>query len=343
MSIFNWLFKRPKAFKSDTAANHQPAQAQSLKARSELRAAPQIRRDKLFLTVESLDFSGIYQLSKSKKWAIAWRDSDPSAGRGGHRESGLGAYALADVSSGSVVCHGSMPRPNNGHVCDAGVFCLEDWHFGSTLSGTFNVFDPSGSMILAKELTANILTSGISRHGKYAFCATANSPTEHGNKVFLFDLVSRVEMYCVSPEAGWPDSYEVDEDNGELMAVFAEMGSFRYDIDGRFLDADRLGNAKLNSSRYDRIILAAESLLGEVGLTDERAREVLAAVQRARSLGADENLAWKPTALKVQGLAHEQLGQYPEAARVYEEALALNPKIGVKRRLASVSKLMKAG
>ncbi|MCO7055689.1 MULTISPECIES: tetratricopeptide repeat protein [Pseudomonas] len=342
MSIFSWLFNRPKAVKSDTAVKHQPAQPQSRDAPAELRATPQIRRDKHFLRVESLGFSGVYQLSESKKWAIAWRDSDPSTGRGGHRESGQGAYLLADLSSGTVSCHGSMPRPNDGWVCDTGAFSLIDRHFGDSLSGTFSVFDPTGAVILSRELTANILTSGISRHGKYAFCATANSPTDHGNKVFLFDLVNRIETYCVSPEAGWPDSYEVDEGTEELMAVFAEMGSFRYDIDGRFLDADRLGNAKLNSSRYDRIILAAESLLGEVGLTDERAREVLAAVQRARSLGADENPAWKPTALKVQGLAHEQLGQYPEAARVYEEALALNPKIGVKRRLAAVSKLMKA-
>ncbi|HEJ1054394.1 TPA: hypothetical protein SLP05_001932 [Pseudomonas putida] len=36
------------------------------------------------------------------------------------------------------------------------------------------------------------------------------------------------------------------------------------------------------------------------------------------------------------------MGQYPEAVQVYEEALALNPKIGVKRRLASVSKRIKA-
>lgn len=195
MGIFSWLFNRPKAVKSNTAAKHQPAQAQSQVAQPDLQAIPQIRRDKHFLRVDSLSFSGVYQLSKSKKWAIAWRDSDPSAGRGGHRESGLGAYVLADASSGTVACHGSMPRPNNGHVCDTGVFCLEDWHFGSTLSGTFSVYDSSGSVVFTRELTANILTSGISRHGKYAFCATANSPTDHGNKVFLFDLVNRVEMY----------------------------------------------------------------------------------------------------------------------------------------------------
>ena len=54
MSIFSWLFNRPKAVKSDSAAKPQPAQAQSLDAQPELRAAPQIRRDKIFLTVESL-------------------------------------------------------------------------------------------------------------------------------------------------------------------------------------------------------------------------------------------------------------------------------------------------
>ncbi|HDS1765408.1 tetratricopeptide repeat protein [Pseudomonas alloputida] len=55
----------------------------------------------------------------------------------------------------------------------------------------------------------------------------------------------------------------------------------------------------------------------------------------------NENPARRPIALKVQELAHEQLGQYPEAVQVYEEALALNPKIGVKRRLASVGKRIK--
>ncbi|WP_445571999.1 tetratricopeptide repeat protein [Pseudomonas sp. E102] len=46
--------------------------------------------------------------------------------------------------------------------------------------------------------------------------------------------------------------------------------------------------------------------------------EVLTAIQRARTLGADENPAF-------QGLAHKQLGQLAEALQVYEEALALNP------------------
>lgn len=130
MGILSWLFQRAKA--TNAGAGSGPTQARPPEA--------QVRRDKHFLTVEWLDFYGLYQLSKSKGWAIGWRDSDPSAGRGGHRESGLGAYVLADLSSGKVSCHGSMSRPNNGNVSDTGAFCLEDWHFGSSLSGTFSVF-----------------------------------------------------------------------------------------------------------------------------------------------------------------------------------------------------------
>lgn len=57
------------------------------------------------------------------------------------------------------------------------------------------------------------------------------------------------------------------------MVVFADMESSRYDIDGRFIDPEPLGNAKLNSSRYNCIILAAERILGEGDLTEDRTHE----------------------------------------------------------------------
>ena len=36
---------------------------------------------------------------------------------------------------------------------------IEDWHFGSTLAGTFYVFDSTGNALVTKELTANLLES----------------------------------------------------------------------------------------------------------------------------------------------------------------------------------------
>ncbi|MHC8381266.1 tetratricopeptide repeat protein [Pseudomonas sp. LB3P14] len=116
------------------------------------------------------------------------------------------------------------------------------------------------------------------------------------------------------------------------------MGKFRYSRGGNFVDAENLDKANLNSSDYSRIIRAAEKILNEPDISQSRAREALDAVIRARSLGADANPAWTPNALKVQGIAHEMLNELGEAIQIYEEAIVLNPKIGVKRRLDALKK-----
>jgi len=324
MGIFDWLFKKRNADKPEIGV---------VRARSQM-----VELEKPFLHVSTMDYGGLYCLSKSKKWAISWRDSDPAAGRGGQRESGLGEYVLADLAGDLVSAHGKMQRPNNGSVADNGSFSLEDWHFGNALSGTFNVFDNTGNPIVTKELTANILDSGISRNGKLAYCATANSKTEHSYKIFLFDLETGEELFCVTPRTGGIESYAFDEDRKLLIADVKGVGKFRYDRSGNFVDAENLDKANLNSSDYSRIIRAAEKILNEPDISQSLAREALEAVIRARSLGADANPAWTPNALKVQGLAHEVLDELREAIQIYEEAIVLNPKIGVKRRLDALKK-----
>ena len=324
MGIFDWLFKKKEA---------DVPRAGVIKA-----SLQTVELTKSFMHVSSIDYGGLYRQSKSKKWAISWRDSDPNAGRGGQRESGFGEFVLADLASDVVSAHGKMQRPNNGSVADNGSFSLEDWHFGNTLSGTFSVFDNKGTRIVIKELTANILDSGISRNGKLAFCATANSKTEHSYKIFLFDLETGEELFAVTPRTGGIETYGFDEDRKLLIADVKGVGKFRYDRNGNFVDAESLDKANLGSSDYSRIIRATEKILGEPDVSQESAQEILEAVNRARSMGADANPAYKPTALKVQGFAHEALGEHREAIQMYEEAIALNPKIGVKRRLDALKK-----
>ncbi|MBD8100403.1 hypothetical protein IFR08_17650 [Pseudomonas fluorescens] len=154
----------------------------------------------------------------------------------------------------------------------------------------------------------------------------------------LFDLETRKELFCVTPGTQGLETYIFDEERKLLIADVKGVGKFRYDSTGNFVDGNNLDKANLDSSDYSRIIRAVEKILGEQDVSDERATEALAAVMRARSLGADSNPAWKPNALKVQGLAHELLGQIRQAIEVYEEAITLNPKIGVKRRLDALKK-----
>ncbi|WP_238347427.1 MULTISPECIES: tetratricopeptide repeat protein [unclassified Pseudomonas] len=326
MRFFDWLFKNKTEYQSRVGAPAAKAQTIDL--------------GRILMTVNSLNYRGLYHFSKSKSWALSWRDWDPISSKGGQRDSGLGEYVLVDVSRDIVSAHGKMPRPNNGSIADNGSFSLEDWHFGSALSGTFRVFDSNGVPVVTKELTANILDSGISRNGKLAFCITANSPTDHANKLFLFDLGTGTELFSITPRTAGTDSYSFDEEGTLLIVDVMGVGKYRYDKNGVFLDADKLDGANLCSSQYDRIILAADRILGEPGLSEAGVRTVLKAITRARSIGADANPSWKPMALKAQGLAHEILGQHLEAIQVYEEAITLNPKIGVKRKLDALKKMV---
>lgn len=327
MSLFSWLFgKRGTPRPSSEEVKDDPKQVVEL--------------SNTFLSIDAIDWGGLFKKSPNRKWAVSWRDQTPDGSRGGHRESGEGRYILVNLSTGAVTAQGSMPRPNQGKVADNGTFSIEDWHFGSSLSGTFHVYSADGSSIISRTFTANILESGLSKNGKLAYCMTANSPTEDAAKLTLFDLDTRQMLFSIRPRRFGADKIEFDEKNRQLVFKVSGGGEYRYGADGVILDENSADNAFLHSTDYSAVILTAEAMLkGDTStLAIEKRQEILEALVRARGLGADENPAWKPTALKVQGLAHEALSQAEEAIACYEEALSLNPKIGVKRKLDSLRK-----
>ncbi|MCJ2370767.1 tetratricopeptide repeat protein [Pseudomonas sp. RGM 3321] len=323
MGMLDWLFGKRKAVRVESPPKN-PGGRDSFEFEGGL------------LTVPARDYYGLYKYSPKKAWAISWKDSTPDGRRGGHREEGDGRYVLIDVANNAVLVDARMPRPNNGAVADNGSFCLEDWHFGSALSGTFHVFTSQGLPVITKVLSANILQSGISRNGLLAYCLTANSPTEDGRKLALYDLKEGVELFAVTPQRAG-EHIGFDEKSRQLVVKVSGGGEYRYGADGALVDEDAADEAMLSSTNYTDVILTAEAML-KVGCSTSELERILAAVIGSRVLGADDNPAWKPTALKVQGLAHEALGQGREAIGCYEEALRLNPKIGVKRKLDSLLK-----
>jgi len=65
---------------------------------------------------------------------------------------------------------------------------------------------------------------------------------------------------------------------------------------------------------------------------------LLNSVELAIGKGADKYPDWHAHALKLGGILHERLGEFREAGILYERALALDPRIGVKRRLVALTK-----
>lgn len=285
------------------------------------------------------DYMGVYSTSPNGRWLVSWSDSDPAQReRGGARESGEGVYLLYDKSAQRVVVRGRMPRPNAGLVANNGTFCLEDRDFGSVLSGTLRVFASNGQSLAQVPVTANIVKSALSENGAYALIHTAQSPTDDGVKLILIDLLAGEPLYRVTPNAGWADRYEIDEEQGRVIAHLPGLGEFSYGPDGAFRDEEKLHRALLDSPRYEHAIPAAGKLLDQPDLTEETAREALRILLRARKHGADWADSWNARSLKLIGQAHEALGEIRDAIEAYDKALGLDPKIGVKRKRDALQK-----
>jgi tetratricopeptide (TPR) repeat protein len=281
---------------------------------------------------------GFGSRSPNGRWMISWIESDIERGQGGNRERGRGAYLLYDLTENRIVKKGQLERPNNGHVADNGIFLLEDWLLGGGLQGTLYAFAPTGQVLLKRKFTANLATNMISKTGKYAVCQTCNSETEDSGSLFLFDVKTGKQLFSASPDAGWTSDYDVDEESVEVVAHIRDVGAFRYDRNGVFIDAARFREQSLESKDPFAALRAAEEYLSESSLTQERGRQIVKALDHALNQVPAVDIKWQAEFLKWKGIAHEALGEATDALNAYEKALSINPKVGVKRRAAALAK-----
>ena len=66
-------------------------------------------------------------------------------------------------------------------------------------------------------------------------------------------------------------------------------------------------------------------------------------VDAALAGGAKDKPDWGSIAHRVRGESYELLGKIPEALSAYEQALSLNPKIGVQKRVTNLRKTLSTG
>lgn len=84
----------------------------------------------------------------------------------------------------------------------------------------------------------------------------------------------------------------------------------------------------------------AEELIKQAGRTipPELSAKIIASIGRIAPQLATADKQWQALSLKAKGACLEAAGQPRDALSCYERALALNPKIGVKRRAELLQK-----
>jgi hypothetical protein len=281
------------------------------------------------INVPSRNFAGISSQSPNKRFTIAWLDGGPDQSR-------TGRYLLLDGRS--VVAEGKLPRPNDGLVTDEGIFVLNDWGPVETLNGTFLAFAANGRKLLERKFRANLFNNGLSPDGRYAVCQTANAPGPDGNLLTIFDLAKGTEIGAWQPESGWASYYEFPAGTETIRLGYRERGAFAYTFDGTFLDRMKWLAAGLREGD----LITVERLLSdcENKPTPELASQLLPAIDLALTRSRADDLKTRARALRSRGICFEAVAEVKQALNCYEEALTLDPKVGVKRKADQLRKVL---
>ncbi len=301
--------------------------------------AVQVQFTGRMIRIPSRDFFGAFTKSPSGAYVLAWRDADPDGRRGGHRKSGEGDYVL--VHGGRIVADGRMERPNDGKVADNGTFILSDWRFGDQLRSTLYAFDSGGRRLLAHEFGANALKSGLSPDGRFAVYMTAGGDHPDASKMTLFDLTNGELLWSLWPPSGVPTSYAFDTAEALMWLEYDGKGRYAYSMtDGDFLDRERWETERIEWAHpFELARIGSERLKAAGDDLDLRdGAEIAFILKKAIGTGIDQSPSEHAKVLKTLGDLWERLGDDREALNCFQQAEAVYPKVGVKRRIQALRK-----
>lgn len=285
------------------------------------------------VSIAQLDFVGHHAKSPNGNYRLIWADRTPDGTRGGNRESGHGSWSL--LLNDRIVASGKLERPQEGKVAGNGAFILHDWIFGNDLQSRFTAYDRDGRQLIDQHFSANLMSNSLSPDGRYAICQTANAPgSDDSCQYMLFDLEARLEIARWEVETGWAEGYDWDTGAEKVIICLKDGERVAYDFTGAMIDRDGWQKARVAAGDLGVI----KSLLGsQEGLSEEMQEEVKAGLEYA----AREGELWgQARAYRLLGELHEGEGELAKAIQAYDEALTLDPKIGVARRADKLRRQM---
>ncbi len=285
------------------------------------------------VSIAALDFIGQQAISPNQSYRLIWADRAPDGRRGGYRNDGHGSWTL--LLDDRIVTTGSLERPQEGCVADNGTVILHDWMFGEGLQGRFVAFAPDGSQLVTQQFAANLMSNSLSPDGKFAICQTANAPGSADScRYMLFDLAAGCEMARWDVETGWAEHYEWNCEERRIYLCMKDGERVGYDFTGCMVEREawqlrRIGAGDLN---------VIQAVLVATSANDHPLRsEIIAGLEVA---ARDGEIWQQARAYRLLGELHEQTGDISQAVKAYGDALTIDPKIGVARRVEQLRKTL---
>lgn len=285
-------------------------------------------------------FFGNTRVAPQKQWSLGL-DEINGQSHEADRDAGNGLVVMANVIDDEVAwTSDAFERPVDGAVADTGDCLIHDAGSRLELGGTVIALDREGNVRFSRRYTANVFTVAISPCGRYGVVQTANAESEDSNILELLDLAWGKIQFTVKPHTSWSTKYtfNVAQDGVKNLWVHLDkLGKFAYSASGEFLDAEKYQTSRLEKGDYSEALLAAQDLL-KAGRSPENAVIAQTAAERALAEGARTQPYWEAIGHRVRAESLEIQGRLAEAIQAYDEALRINPKIGVKRKADSIRK-----
>jgi len=314
-----------------------------------------------WITIEEPSFSGQFRRSPNSRFILAWREENSADPIGWVVENG--GFVLIDGEK--IILRGTMRRPNDGRVANNGNFILSDWE-----ESVFYAYSPSGEMLSRKEFESAADLHGISDDGRWAVTegyAKSEDPDEpdqeneedgdienapdslgallqlqNGGELWLFDLEQRTLRVHFKTHLRNPSQFRFDSEQQILHVSYEKRVIHRYSFDGDFLDAETWEKSRADYANGYQLVFAAEARLGVIQDTGiEAYAEVIKLLRRALGKGVSEF-----TQAKIQrhlGEIYHRCNEKVTALKHFNEALRLNPKIGVMKLAARLRTEIQAG
>jgi hypothetical protein len=257
--------------------------------------------------------------------------------RGGSRTSGCGDVLL--IRNNQLVWQKKIPRPIQACVSNNGIVGICDIGFGPDLQSNIVVLRLDGSMAVNRMIGANLLSCASTPSGDVIFFNSAGSPTsEDSVKLFAFSLPTGNPIFVVD--------FVIQElhsafSSTDQFSVIADGITYQYSRSGELMNKFQTEIALFDRNMSARYFATAHHVL-EGCMKGE-----LQADQHGQLKAAYEKLSRSDAMPDVKAKAHRDLGELcladgdkVRALAEFREALKLNPKIGLKRKLAEIEQNM---
>jgi tetratricopeptide (TPR) repeat protein len=177
------------------------------------------------------------------------------------------------------------------------------------------------------------MSNGLSPDGRYAICQTANAPgSDDSCRYVLFDLEAGREIARWEVETGWAEGYKWDCDADRVIICLKDGEQAIYDLTGTMVDREGWRRRRIAAGDLGVI---KDVLSSQASLDREMRQDIAAVLRRA----AREGEIWSQArAFRLLGELHETEGEPEKAIKAYDNALTLDPKVGVARRVEKLRK-----